>query len=179
DRIGATMASARDQASSRHRGPTRLTPVRRVTDKPGYLYRLIQTIGAGPDLDLILHGVVELVTEATGCHACFIYFRRDAQLELRAASRMYEHLEGKVRMPIGEGLTGWVAKARRSAHIEEGALDDPRVRRASFPELGDDVYQSLVSAPMFGRGGDVIGVITLHARAPYEFGRADLDFLEH
>jgi sugar diacid utilization regulator len=173
------MASARDQASSRHRGPTRLAPVRRVTDEPGYLYRLIQTIGAGPDLDLILHGVVELVTEATECHACFIYFRRDAQLELRAASRMYEHLEGKVRMPIGEGLTGWVAKTRRSAHIEEGALDDPRVRRASFPELGDDVYQSLVSAPMFGRGGDVIGVITLHARAPYEFGRADLDFLEH
>ncbi|MBI3647237.1 MAG: helix-turn-helix domain-containing protein [Actinobacteria bacterium] len=53
------------------------------------------------------------------------------------------------------------------------------MRRASFPELGDEVYQSLVSVPIFARAGDVIGVITLHADAPHEFARTDLDFLEH
>src|SRR2546426_1083280 len=74
---------------------------------------------------------------------------------------------------------GTVASTRRSAYVRERALDDPRVRRAYFPELGDEVYQSLVSAPIFGRAGDVIGVITLHAEAPFEFGRSDLDFLEH
>jgi len=157
----------------------RLAPVRRVTDDRAHLYRLIQTIGAGPDLDAILRGVVHLVTEATACHACFVYFLRDGRLTLRVASPMYEHLEGAVVIPLGEGLTGWVASAGRSAFIREGALADPRVRRASFPELGDDVYQSLVSVPIFSRSGGVAGVITLHAEAPHEFGQTDLDFLEH
>jgi GAF domain-containing protein len=158
---------------------TRLAVAGRVSDERAYLYELIQTIGAGPDLEAILRGVVSLVTEATGCHACFIYFMGDGELTLRAASRMYEHLEGQVVIPMGEGLTGWVAKTRRSAFVKEGALEDPRVRRAYFAELGDEVYQSLVSVPIFARAGDVIGVITLHAEAPHEFVRPDLDFLEH
>jgi sugar diacid utilization regulator len=173
------MASAVGRATASASPPARLGTVQRVTDERAHLYRLIQTIGAGPDLDAILRGVVGLVTEATACHACFVYFAHVDHLELRAASPMYEHLEGEVRIPFGEGLTGWVASTRRSAYVRERALDDPRVRRAYFPELGDEVYQSLVSAPIFGRAGDVIGVITLHAEAPFEFGRSDLDFLEH
>ena len=157
----------------------RLAVARRVPDERAYLYELIQTIGAGPDLPAILRGAVRLVTEATRCHACFVYFMGDGQLTLRAASGMYEHLEGKVVIPVGEGLTGWVAKTRRSAFVKEGALEDPRVRRAYFPEMGDEVYQSLVSVPIFSRSGDVTGVITLHADAPHEFARDDLDFLEH
>jgi GAF domain-containing protein len=157
----------------------RLAMARRVPDERAYLYELIQTIGAGPDLQAILRGAVRLVTEATRCHACFIYFLAEGELTLRAASSMYEHLEGKVAIPIGEGLTGWVAKTRRSAFVKEGALEDPRVKRAYFPEMGDEVYQSLVSVPIFARAGDVAGVITLHADAPHEFAREDLDFLEH
>lgn len=56
---------------------------------------------------------------------------------------------------------------------------DPRVRRAYFPELGDDHYESLVTVPVFSRTGYVIGAITLHAEGPHEFASADLDFLEH
>src|SRR3989442_10823170 len=170
-------AADADRPTPRVRTRAPLAAVRRVSDERAYLYELIQTIGAGPDLEAILHGVVRLVTEATGCHACFVYFVRDDGLALRAASRMYEHLEMQVVIPLGEGLTGWVAKTRRSAFIKERALEDPRVRRAYFPELGDEVYQSLVSVPIFSRAGDVIGVITLHADAPHEFARADLDFL--
>jgi GAF domain-containing protein len=160
-------------------GSTQRPAPARVDGERAYLYELIQTIGSGPDLDSILRGVVRLVSEATSCHACFIYFLRDDALDLRVASSTYAHLEGRVQIPFGEGLTGWVAKTRRSAFIKEGALDDPRVRRASFPELGDEVYQSLVSVPIFAPSGGVIGVITLHAEAPHEFARTDLDFLEH
>jgi len=172
-------AADADRPTVRTRARPPLAAVRRVTDERAYLYELIQTIGAGPDLEAILRGVVRLVTEATGCHACFVYFLVDDTLVLRAASQMYEHLEGTVRIPSGEGLTGWVARTRRSAFIKERALDDSRVRRAWFPELEDEVYQSLVSVPIFSRAGEVLGVITLHAEAPHEFGRVDLDFLEH
>ena len=166
-------------AGDRDPTPGRLATLRRVSDDRTYLYELIQTIGSGPDLDSILRGVAHLVIQAVACHACFIYLRREDVLELRVAPPAYRHLEGQVTIPVGEGLTGWVAKTRRSAYIREHALDDPRVRRAYFPELGDEVYQSLMSAPILTRDGDVTGVITLHAEAPHEFARSDVDFLEH
>lgn len=170
---------ARSGTRARERSDDGLASVRRISDERAYLYRIIQTIGSGPDLDAILRGVIHLVTEATSCHACFIYFVKDDRLELRAAPRMYAHLEGRVEIPIGEGLTGWAVASRRSAFIREGALEDPRVRRAYFPELGDEHYQSLVTVPVFARSGEAVGAITLHAEAPHEFARSDLDFLEH
>lgn len=159
--------------------PRGLAAVPQVTDDTAYLYELIRTIGSGPDLDSILRGIVHLVTQAVACHACFIYLRSGEALELRVASSAYRRLEDRVRIPVGEGLTGWAAKTRQSAYIRDHALEDPRVRRATFPELGDEAYQSLVSVPILARDGDVIGVITLHAEAPHEFARSDVDFLEH
>jgi sugar diacid utilization regulator/putative methionine-R-sulfoxide reductase with GAF domain len=175
--VGLEVAGDGAGAARRSGRRARLPGVRHVYDDKAYLFQIIETIGSGPDLTTILRGVVRLVTEATQCHACFVYFQDDRELVLRAASSMYVPLEGTVRLPVGEGLTGWVAKHRRSAFIKENALEDPRVRY--FPELEDEQFQSLVSVPIFARAGDVIGVITLHAVAPHEFGRGDLDFLEH
>ncbi len=172
-----------ETAGPRGRGDTRgararqLTAVRRVPDEAAYLYEIVQTIGSGPDLETILRGIVRIVTEATDCHACLIFFVQEGRLVLRCASAPYAHLAGKASMAIGEGLGGWVARTRRSAFIKENALQDPRV--LYFPEFEEERFQSLVSVPIFARGGDVIGVVNLHAEAPHEFAREDLDFLEH
>ncbi|MFN8233869.1 MAG: hypothetical protein U0V56_10510 [Actinomycetota bacterium] len=72
-----------------------------MADDRAYLYELIQTIGSGPDLDSILRGVVRLVTEATDCHACFIYFLRDQELELRVAPQSYAHPRRPRDHPLG------------------------------------------------------------------------------
>jgi GAF domain-containing protein len=158
-------------------GSTRGRAKARVDDERAYLYQVIQTIGSGPDLETILGGVVRLATAATGCHACLIWFLEGGRLVLRSSSAPYEHLAGAVSMDLGEGLAGWVVKTRRSAFIKEQALDDPRMKY--FPQFEEERFQSLVSVPMFGRDAEVMGVISLHAEAPHEFGRADLDFLEH
>ncbi len=149
----------------------------RLADERAYLYGIIRTIGAGPDLRSILSGVVRLATEATHCHACLIWFLEGDRLVLRASSEPYASFAGSISVAMGEGLVGWVARTKRSAFIEDGALDDPRVKY--FPELDEEHFQSLVSVPVFGRGGDVMGVISLHAEAPHEFAREDLEFLEH
>lgn len=157
--------------SAERRAPTRLA------DERAYLYQIIQTIGSGPDLEAILGGVVRLATEATACHACLVWFLEGGRLVLRSSSAPYEHLAGAVSMDLGEGLAGSVAKTRRSAFIKERALQDPRMKY--FPEFEEERFQSLVAVPVFGRDGEVMGVISLHAEAPHEFVRADLDFLEH
>jgi sugar diacid utilization regulator/putative methionine-R-sulfoxide reductase with GAF domain len=148
-----------------------------VLDERAYLYEIITTISAGPDLSTVLHGTVRLVTEATNCHACFIYFVEGDRLTLRAASAMYAHLEGVVSFGREEGLTGWVVRTRRSAFIRDKALEDPRM--FYIPEMEEERFQSMVSVPVFSRSGDVIGVINLHTEAPREFAGADLELLEH
>ena len=149
---------------------------RRLVDERAYLYGIIRTIGSGPDLRSMLSGVMRLTTEATQCHACLIWFREGERLVLRGSSEPYAGLAGRVSVGMGEGLVGWVALSKRSAFIEENALRDPRVKY--FPEFEEEHFQSLVSVPMFGREGDVMGVISLHAEAPHEFAHDDLEFLE-
>jgi len=149
----------------------------RRPDDTAYLYKIIQTIGSGPDLETVLRGIVALLTEATGSHACFIYFTEDDRMVLRAASAMYRHLEGAVSFPNDKGIAGWVARTRRSVFLRDNALDDPRTYYV--PELEEEQFQSVASVPIFARAGDVIGVITLHTEAPREFDRADLELLEH
>jgi GAF domain-containing protein/sugar diacid utilization regulator len=149
----------------------------RLADERAYLYGIIRTIGSGPDLRSILSGVVRLATEATQCHACLIWFLEGDRLVLRSSSEPYSPLAGSLSVAMGEGLVGWVARTRRSAFIVDGALDDPRVKY--FPELEEEHFQSLVSVPVFDRDGEVMGVISLHAEAPHEFAREDLEFLEH
>ena len=152
-------------------------PGHRVPDERAYLYEIIQTISAGPDLSTVLRGIVGLVTEATKCHACFVYFVEGDQLTLRAASTMYAHLEGVVSFSSDEGLTGWVVRTRRSAFIRDKALEDPRMHY--IPEMEEERFQSMVSVPVFSRVGEVTAVINLHTEAPREFARADLEFIEH
>ncbi len=168
---GARVATGRSNEI-----PT-ITALPRLTDEREYLYGIIRTIGAGPDLRSMLSGVVRLTTEATQCHACLIWFLEGSRLVLRASSEPYAALAGDISLSLDEGLVGWVARSRRSAVIEENALQDPRVKY--FHELDEERFQSLVSVPMFGRDGEVMGVISLHAEAPHEFAHDDLEFLEH
>jgi GAF domain-containing protein/sugar diacid utilization regulator len=172
-----TITARRPPAEKRAARPKVAPPRARAADEQSYLYRIIQTISAGPDLETILRGTVGLLTEATGCHACFIYFVEGDRLALRAASSVYAHLEGRVSLPGDKGLAGWVASSRRSAFIKENALEDPRV--VYVPEMEEERFQSMVSVPVLARAGDVIGVINLHTEAPREFDRDDLEFIEH
>jgi GAF domain-containing protein len=162
---------------SRVRGEVAGAPPERYRwRESAHLYQIIETITSGPDLSTILHGIVKLVTEATACHACFIYFIAQDRFVLRAASSMYSHLEGQVQFGKDEGLAGWVARKHRSAYIRERALEDPRV--IYVPELEEERFQSLVSVPILSRSGEVAGVISVHASAPHEFRPADREFLE-
>jgi GAF domain-containing protein len=141
------------------------------------LYQIISTVGSSLELEEVLGAVVRLLSEASGVHACFVYLldpRGDA-LVLRAASAPYAHLVGAIKLDRGEGLAWWAAERKEPAFIRDNALADPRNKYV--PELDEERFQSLVSVPIFGRSGSVIGVITLHTEAPREFTKAEVEFL--
>jgi GAF domain-containing protein len=149
----------------------------RVRLESDTLYAIISAVGSSADLTRVLDGIVELVTEATDCHACFIYLRDGDRLRIRAASRIYAHVVGKVEFALDEGLTGWVARTGEPAFIREDALSDPRMKYV--PELEEEDFQSMVAVPMPARSGEVLGVVVLHTVAPREFDEGVLNFLVH
>jgi GAF domain-containing protein len=150
----------------------------RVQRENETLYAVIKTVSSSLDLRRVLDGIVEIATDATGCHAAFIYFVERDRLELRAASESYSHLVGTLGWGIDEGLTGWVARTKTPEFIRENAMSDRRMKYV--PELEEEQFQSMVAVPVLAqRGGDVIGVIVLHTEAPREFDDGVLNFLVH
>ena len=143
-----------------------------------HLFRIINTVSSTLDLDQVLRAIVDLVSDAIDCHACFIYLvATDGSLVLRSVSDPYGALVDRLRFEPGEGLAGWVAQNNQPVFLTEGALTDPRSK--VVPEADEEEYQSIVAVPLRSKAGEVVGVISLHAEAPREFTEADSDFLVH
>ncbi|MGH2762760.1 MAG: GAF domain-containing protein, partial [Thermoleophilaceae bacterium] len=141
------------------------------------LYAVIKTVSSSLALDRVLAGIVEIATEATDCHACFVYFVEGNRLTLGAASPRYAHLVGELGWGLDEGLTGWVARSKTPEFIRDDAMQDPRMKYV--PELEEERFQSMVAVPVLAKAGHVIGVIVLHTQAPREFDDDVLNFLVH
>ena len=149
----------------------------RVQRENETLYAVIKTVSSSLDLDRVLGGIVDIATDATGCHAAFIYFVEGDRLTLRAASPRYSHLVGALTWGTDQGLTGWVARTKTPEFIRDHALDDPRMKYV--PELEEERFQSMVAVPILSRDGDVLGVVVLHTKAPREFDDGVVNFLVH
>ena len=139
------------------------------------LSAVVGVVTSGPDLAHILDRVVDLLTRATDCHACFVYLRHGERLQLRAASPVFSHLVGRVGFGVDEGLAGWVARRGEPAFILEGALEDPRTHYV--PELEEERFQSMVAVPIPRRAGESLGAIVLHTAAPREFDERIINVL--
>ena len=114
------------------------------------LYAVIKTVSSSLDLDRVLRGIVDIATEATACHACFIYFLEGDRLVLRAASPRYSEFVDKLDLGVEEGLAGWVARTKTPEFIRENAMADPRMK--FVPELEEESFQSIVAVPMLLEG---------------------------
>ncbi|MBS1887519.1 MAG: helix-turn-helix domain-containing protein [Actinobacteria bacterium] len=139
------------------------------------LSAVVGVVSSGPDLSHILDRVVDLLTRATDCHACFVYLRAGERLEMRAASPIYSHLVGRISFGVDEGLAGWAVRNCEAAFIREGAIEDPRTHYV--PELEEERFQSMVAVPIPARDGTAIGAIVLHTVAPREFDERILNVL--
>src|SRR3954463_4853675 len=155
----------------------RSTDVDRVALRSETLYAVIGVVASSPDLDRVLEGVVALPPGAPPCHACFVYLRDGERLRLRAASRVYAHLVGRVDMGLDEGLPGWGARNGTPEFIRERAMSDPRMKYV--PEIEEERFQSMVAVPIPSRSGPNLGTVVLHTEAPREFDEGVLNFLVH
>src|SRR5581483_5002191 len=108
------------------------------------LHRITESISSNLDLEVVLKEIVGMVVEMTGADACLIYLLNESQKELilRASKNPHPNLIGRVRLELGEGITGWVAKEKRMVAISQNADDDPRFKL--FHNLPEDRYQAFL-----------------------------------
>ena len=141
------------------------------------LVGIIEAISAGPDLQALAGSVARLIVEATTTDVCFVHVLDDngGALTLMGATPPYDRQAGRIRLPVGEGVSGWVASHRKPAVIASGKETDPRYR--FFPELGGGDYTSMVSVPMESRPTGLVGVLNVHTRQLRDFTERDVRLL--
>ena len=76
------------------------------------------------NLEETLNHTVELVAENLGVDACNIYIYDPAQklLELRATHGLRKEAVGQVRMPVNEGLVGFVFESIHHVNVRDAPI---------------------------------------------------------
>src|SRR5271170_850946 len=128
------------------------------------LHRIGERIAAADPLRTILDLVVDFASAAVGCDSCFVYILEGDNLILRASKNPHADLLDRLKLRLGQGITGWVAENGKPVAIPNNAWRDPRFQL--FDELPEDRYQALLSVPMLSRDR-LVGVINLQHREPY------------
>ena len=140
--------------------------------------RLLQKISRFMVRDIGLaesfHGVVELVVEFMECDSCLLYLLEGEDLVLCASNNPRPDTIGKVRLKLGEGLTGWVARERRLLSISREAYTDPRFKL--FTDLPEDTFEAFLSAPVIVRNR-VAGVINVQHRQTHFHTGGEMELL--
>jgi GAF domain-containing protein len=141
----------------------------------GFLVRLAQAAASTQKPDELLDLIIREATSALGTDVCSLYLLEPSgeQLLLTATNGLNENMVGKVRMRVGEGITGWVARSREPAAVPDVSRD-PRWKWV--PGLDEDRFRSMLSVPIES-GPRLVGVLNAQAAERRDFNSGDVDFL--
>ena len=93
------------------------------------------------------------------------------ELILRASKNAHPDVVDRLKLRVGEGITGWVAEHHAPVAISEKAAHDPRFQ--FFHELPEDSYEAFLAVPLMCRGR-VMGTINLQHIRPHVYKRKEI-----
>jgi signal transduction protein with GAF and PtsI domain len=136
------------------------------TQEVDVLHQISQAISGNLNLEDVLRHILELVTEVTKGDSCLLYLmdKSNEELILRASQNPHPKIIGRIKVKVGEGITGWVARERQPVAIQKNASNDPRFK--FFHNLPEDRYQAFLSVPITTKS-EVVGVINVQHRKPH------------
>ena len=125
------------------------------------------------ELAEVLQSVSTKLAKQLNASVCNIYLLEDEELVLKATYGFEPDKIGKIRLKIGEGITGTVAKEMQPINLSR-ASQDPRYK--VFPELNEEKYNSMLSFPITDKK-DVFGVINLQTTSMRNFPEDEIYFV--
>jgi signal transduction protein with GAF and PtsI domain len=140
------------------------------------LRQISESISSNLDLDDVLMQIIDIVVQVTKADACLLYLYDDRRKELilKATKNPHPNLIGRVRLELGEGITGWVARERKTVAIAKNASDDPRFK--VFQKLPEDRFQAFLSVPVISKN-EMIGVINVQHKRSHHHSASELALL--
>jgi sugar diacid utilization regulator/putative methionine-R-sulfoxide reductase with GAF domain len=140
-----------------------------------FLVRLAQAAASTQSSEELLELIIRETTSALGTNVCSLYLAvpPGQELLLTATNGLNENMIGKVRMRLGEGITGWVAESRRPMVVPEVSTE-PHWKWV--PGLDEDRFHSMASVPIES-GPRLVGVLNVQSTERREFNSGDIDFL--
>ena len=129
------------------------------------------------DLASLLKLIVTSVTELLGCEASslFLVDQTGEQLVLTVATGPVSGDIKELRLNLGEGIVGWVAK-RRKGLIVNDAQHDPRFTESVDKATGFQT-RSILAVPLMDHD-QLVGVLeTLNTAKAKQFDQSDLELL--
>jgi len=132
--------------------------------------RTAETAGAAP-LQQVLAEVVEFTTSVVKCDSCFVYVLENDELVLRASKNPHPEAVDRLKLKMGQGITGWVAEHGQPVTVSRDASHDPRFQL--FNDLPEDRFEAFLSVPLLSRGR-LVGVINLQHRDPHRYSERQI-----
>ena len=141
----------------------------------GFLHEIGSRFAAADSLHSVLNRVVHFVSSVVQCDSCFIYvLEQEDELVLRASKIPHPDVVDRLKLRVGQGITGWVAEHRQPVAVADHAFNDPRFR--VFNELPEDRYEAFLSVPVLSRGR-LVAVINVQHRQPHEHTRREIQLI--
>jgi len=138
------------------------------------LHEIGSRIAAADPFHGVLGRVVDFVASVVPCDSCFVYVLEEDDLVLRASKTPHPDVVDRLKLRVGEGITGWVAEHRQPVAVSKHAFEDPRFQ--TFNELPEDRYEAFLSVPVLSRS-KLVGVINLQHRQPHVHSRRDIQLI--
>ena len=162
---------------SRPRKPNAVRDFVDANHELALLRELIQAASSGPGVEPLAAAAARMITAATGTDVCFVHVLDDTErsLTLTGATPPFDTEVGKIRLPLGSGVSGWVARHREPVVISDDKEADPRY--VPIESLRGREFTSMVSVPMETEPGGLVGVLNVHTVARREFSDGDVELL--
>src|ERR1700685_4652746 len=122
----------------------------------------------------VLARLVEFASALVKCDSCLIYVLEDDELVLRASKNPHQEVVDRLKLRLGQGITGWVAEHRTVVAVARNAAKHPRLK--FFYQLPEDSYEAFLSVPLLCRGR-LVGVINLQHIRPHIYKQRDIQLI--
>jgi uroporphyrinogen-III synthase len=139
-----------------------------------FLHGIASRMAGEVPFDDVLNEVVDFATSVVKCDSCFVYLLEGDELVLRASKNSHPEAVGKLKLKVGQGVTGWAAKHQQPVVIAQDAVLDRRFRL--FNELPEDRFEAFLSVPLLSRGR-VVGVINLQNIATHDYTEREISLV--
>jgi|SRR6185312_170145 len=138
------------------------------------LHEIGSRMAAADPFHEVLARVVDFAVGVVKCDSCFVYVLQGDELVLRASKNPHEDIVDRLKLRMGQGITGWVAEHRETVAVSQNASQDPRFK--VFNELPEDRYEAFLSVPLLCRGR-LVGVINLQNRERHVYKRREIQLI--